>query len=68
MKKLSILFVSLLICNSSYSQTDNLVVDDVYAKSIKKLTRNKKVKKAFNYIIDIEEKTNKNSNLKGEQV
>ena len=43
MKKLSILFVSLLICNSSYSQTDNLVVDDVYAKSIKKLTRNKKV-------------------------
>jgi acetylornithine deacetylase/succinyl-diaminopimelate desuccinylase-like protein len=36
------------------------VVDDVYAKSIKKLTRNKKVKKAFNYIIDIEEKTNKN--------
>ena len=60
MKKLSILFVSLLICNSSYSQTDNLVVDDVYAKSIKKLTRNKKVKKAFNYIIDIEEKTNKN--------
>jgi tripeptide aminopeptidase len=60
MKKLSILFVSLLICNSSYSQTDNLVVDDVYAKSIKKLTRNKKVKKAFKYIIDIEEKTNKN--------
>jgi acetylornithine deacetylase/succinyl-diaminopimelate desuccinylase-like protein len=60
MKKLSILFVSLLIFNSSYSQTDNLVVDDVYAKSIKKLTRNKKVKKAFNYIIDIEEKTNKN--------
>jgi len=60
MKKLSILFVSLLICNSSYSQTDNLVVDGVYAKSIKKLTRNKKVKKAFNYIIDIEEKTNKN--------
>lgn len=60
MKKLSILFVSLLICNSSYSQTDNLVVDDVYAKSIKKLIRNKKVKKAFNYIIDIEEKTNKN--------
>ena len=60
MKKLSILFVSLLICNSSYSQTDNLVVDDVYAKSIKKLTRNKKGKKAFNYIIDIEEKTNKN--------
>lgn len=60
MKKLSILFVSLLICNSSYSQTDNLVVDDVYAKSIKKITRNKKVKKAFNYIIDIEEKTNKN--------
>jgi acetylornithine deacetylase/succinyl-diaminopimelate desuccinylase-like protein len=60
MKKLSILFVSLLICNSSYSQTDNLVVDDVYAKSIKKLTRNKKVKKGFNYIIDIEEKTNKN--------
>jgi len=60
MKKLSILFVSLLICNSSYSQTDNLVVDDVYTKSIKKLTRNKKVKKAFNYIIDIEEKTNKN--------
>ena len=60
MKKLSILFVSLLICNSSYSQNDNLVVDDVYAKSIKKLTRNKKVKKAFNYIIDIEEKTNKN--------
>ena len=60
MKKLSILFVSLLICNSSYSQTDNLVVDDVYAKSIKKLTRNKKIKKAFNYIIDIEEKTNKN--------
>ena len=60
MKKLSILFVSLLICNSSYSQTDNLVVDDVYAKSIKKLTRNKKVKKALNYIIDIEEKTNKN--------
>ena len=62
MKKLSILFVSLLICNSSYSQTDNLVVDDVYAKSIKKLTRNKKVKKAFNYIIDIEEKTNKSQN------
>ena len=61
MRKLSLFILTcLLFISISYSQTDNLVVDDVYAKSIKKLTRNKKVKKAFNYIIDIEEKTNKN--------
>ena len=60
MKKFSLLFTGLLVFNISYSQNDNLIVDDIYSKSIKKISRNAKVKKAFNYIIDIEEKTIKN--------
>lgn len=60
MKKFSLLFTGLLVFNISYSQDDNLIVDDIYTKSIKKISRNAKVKKAFNYIIDIEEKTIKN--------
>lgn len=60
MKKFSLLFTALLVFNISYSQDDNLIVDDIYSKSIKKISRNAKVKKAFNYIIDIEEKTIKN--------
>ena len=60
MKKFSLLFTGLLVFNISYSQDDNLIVDDIYSKSIKKIIRNAKVKKAFNYIIDIEEKTIKN--------
>ena len=60
MKKFSLLFSALLVFNISYSQDDNLIVDDIYTKSIKKISRNAKVKKAFNYIIDIEEKTIKN--------
>lgn len=60
MKKFSLLFTALLVFNISYSQDDNLIVDDIYTKSIKKISRNAKVKKAFNYIIDIEEKTIKN--------
>lgn len=60
MKKFSLLFTGLLVFNISYSQDDNLIVDDIYSKSIKKISRNAKVKKAFNYIIDIEEKTIKN--------
>ena len=60
MKKFSLLFTALLVFNISYSQDDNLIVDDIYTKSIKKISRNAKVKKAFNYIIDIEGKTIKN--------
>ena len=60
MKKFSLLFTALLVFNISYSQDNNLIVDDIYTKSIKKISRNAKVKKAFNYIIDIEEKTIKN--------
>ena len=60
MKKFSLLFTAFLVFNISYSQDDNLIVDDIYTKSIKKISRNAKVKKAFNYIIDIEEKTIKN--------
>ena len=60
MKKFSLLFTAFFFLNISYSQDDNLIVDDIYTKSIKKISRNAKVKKAFNYIIDIEEKTIKN--------
>ena len=35
-------------------------VDEIYSESIQKLSANTKVKKAFKYIIDIEEKTMKN--------
>ena len=44
----------------SFSQTENLEVDDIYVENIKKIANNNKVKKAFKYIIDVEDKTNKN--------
>ena len=60
MKKFLILFISLLIINNSYSQENSLLVDDIYIRTVEKLSDNIKVKKAFNYIIDVEEKTMKN--------
>ena len=52
--------LAILIFSFSFSQTDNLIVDKSYTKDIEKLSRNTKVKKAFEYIVDIEEKTNRN--------
>ncbi len=60
MKKFLTLIISLIIINSSYSQEIDKVVEDIYIESIKVLSSNSKVKKAFNYIIDIEQKTMKN--------
>ena len=58
MKYLSILAWS--IFSFSFSQSENLKVDDIYVKNIKKIANHNKVKKAFKYIIDVEDKTNKN--------
>jgi acetylornithine deacetylase/succinyl-diaminopimelate desuccinylase-like protein len=52
--------LAILIFSFSFSQSDNLIVDKSYTKDIAKLARNTKVKKAFEYIVDIEEKTNRN--------
>ena len=52
--------LAIFIFSFSFSQTGNLIVDKGYTKDIEKLTRNTKVKKAFEYIVDIEEKTNRN--------
>ena len=52
--------LAIFIFSFSFSQTDNLIVDKGYTKDIEKLSRNTKVKKAFEYIVDIEEKTNRN--------
>jgi acetylornithine deacetylase/succinyl-diaminopimelate desuccinylase-like protein len=52
--------LAIFIFSFSFSQTDNLIVDKSYTKDIEKLSRNTKVKKAFEYIVDIEEKTNRN--------
>ena len=60
MKKILVLVTSLIISNHSYSQNNDVVVDKIYSESIEKLSANSKVKKAFKYIIDIEEKTMKN--------
>ena len=60
MKKILVLVTSLIISNHSYSQNNEVVVDKIYSESIEKLSANSKVKKAFKYIIDIEEKTMKN--------
>ena len=60
MKNFLILFMSLIITNVSYSQNNDVIVDEIYSENIQKLSTNTKVKKAFKYIIDIEEKTMKN--------
>ena len=60
MKIFLILFTSLIITNVSYSQNNDVIVDEIYSENIQKLSTNTKVKKAFKYIIDIEEKTMKN--------
>ena len=60
MKKILVLVTSLIISNHSYSQNNDVIVDKIYSESIEKLSANSKVKKAFKYIIDIEEKTMKN--------
>ena len=52
--------LAIFIFSFSFSQSDNLIVDKSYTKDIEKLARNTKVKKAFEYIVDIEEKTNRN--------
>ena len=52
--------LAIFIFSFSFSQTGNLIVDKGYTKDIEKLARNTKVKKAFEYIVDIEEKTNRN--------
>ena len=60
MRKFLLLILALAVFNFSFSQSENLKVDDVYVKNIKKIANNNKVKKAFKYILDVEEKTNKN--------
>ena len=60
MKRNLILLTSLIISNISYSQNNDVIVDEIYSEGIEKLSANSKVKKAFKYIIDIEEKTMKN--------
>ena len=60
MKKILVLVSILIISNLSYSQNNDVIIDKIYSESIEKLSANSKVKKAFKYIIDIEEKTMKN--------
>ena len=60
MRKSILLLLTLTVYNFSFSQSENLKVDDIYVKNIKKIANNNKVKKAFKYILDVEEKTNKN--------
>jgi len=60
MRKSILLLLTLTVYNFSFSQSENLKVDDIYVKNIKKIANNDKVKKAFKYILDVEEKTNKN--------
>ena len=60
MKKILVLVTILVISNLSYSQNNDVIIDKIYSESIEKLSANSKVKKAFKYIIDIEEKTMKN--------
>ena len=55
-----LLILALSIFSFSFSQSENLKVDDIYVKNIKKIANNNKVKKAFKYILDVEEKTNTN--------
>ena len=54
------LILALTVYSFSFSQSENLKVDDIYVKNIKEIANNNKVKKAFKYILDVEEKTNKN--------
>ena len=60
MRKSILLILALTVYSFSFSQSENLKVDDIYVKNIKKIANNNKVKKAFKYILDVEEKTNKN--------
>ena len=60
MRKFLLLIFALTVFNFSFSQSNNLKVNDIYFKNIKKIANNNKVKKAFKYIVDVEEKTNKN--------
>tara|TARA_A200000113_G_scaffold101512_1_gene91018 strand:+ start:54 stop:1340 length:1287 start_codon:yes stop_codon:yes gene_type:complete len=60
MRKFFLLIFALTVFNFSFSQRSNLKVDDTYVKNIKKIANNNKVKKAFKYILDVEDKTNKN--------
>ena len=53
MKKILVLFTSLIISNLSYSQNNDVIVDKIYSESIEELSANSKVKKAFKYIIDL---------------
>ena len=52
--------LALTVYSFSFSQSENLKVDDIYVKNIKEIANNNKVKKAFKYILDVEEKTIKN--------
>ena len=60
MRKFFLLIFALTVFNFSFSQSSNLKVDDTYVKNIKKIANNNKVKKAFKYILVVEDKTNKN--------
>ena len=60
MKKILVLVTILVMSTLSYSQNNDVIIDKIYSESIEKLSANSKVKKAFKYIIDIEEKTMKN--------
>ena len=60
MREFLLLILALAAFNFSFSQSENLKVDDIYVKNIKKIANNNKVKKAFKYILDVEEKTNTN--------
>ena len=60
MREFLLLILALAVFNFSFSQSENLKVEDIYVKNIKKIANNNKVKKAFKYILDVEEKTNTN--------
>ena len=60
MREFLLLILALAVFNFSFSQSENLKVEDIYVKNIKKIANNNKVKKAFKYILDFEEKTNTN--------
>ena len=60
MRKSILLILALTVYSFSFSQSENLKVDDIYVKNIKEIANNNKVKKAFKYILDVEEKTNTN--------
>ena len=52
--------LTLILTMSLYSQSSDIIEDKTYVKQIKKITENNNVKNAFQLILDLEEKTQKN--------